>query len=237
LDELQWKTKKYHERKPYRFFTVPTIDGQNLFKVQVTTDPPPELACIAFDAINCLRSSLDHAVFASTCVLTGHENPNSTKFPFADKADDLAGEWSRGASGVPKDLRPFLVNLKPFQNGNNLLWGLNKVRNSKIHRVLAPTVSVPAGTAMNAVPGPVGLHIHIWEPIREWNEERREFTYGRGRVSGFGTIAVQIELAFTQKSALGSRLVGPTLRQTAGIVEGIVSGLEAETARIIRLRS
>ena len=91
----------------------------SIVQVRFVKDFNTELFCIAFDAINCLRSVLDYAVFNATAVIKGEENPDSIKFPLGDTDEAVAAEFKRDAKGVPISLQGALQKLKTFKDGNS----------------------------------------------------------------------------------------------------------------------
>lgn len=90
-------------KKPYSFFAdIDPQTRQTRCKVKVSTDLGTKLPVIAFDIVNCLRSSLDHAVFDSARGLGGNPNPAGTKFPFGKTSADAAKDLNRyKANDVP----------------------------------------------------------------------------------------------------------------------------------------
>jgi hypothetical protein len=145
----------------------------------------------------------------------------------------LEAEFKRGARGVPTEIRDFLLGFKPYKSGNRLLWGLNKVRNSVIHRIIAPVLFAPQAVILgDANSGSFDLTIRSFTPIFEWNEAKREFIYGRGKVTGRG-MTVEIGLGFTESSPLGPTPLLDTLQAMKAEVDGLISALEQQTEHIL----
>lgn len=231
---LRFCLRDYQSTKPYRFFSdFNPATGYETRKVRVERDIPLDFGCMAFDALNSLRSALDHAVFAATVVLTGNQDPARTKFPFADTEEWLIeSELKRGARDVPDDLHPYLLGLKPHKAGNKLLWGFNKVRNENIHRILSPVAHARSSMGIGG-----NGYIGEMEIIHKWDREKRELSYLRCRDVGSGIkVDIAIDVAFIETSDLPLQSVVRTLEQCSGMVESIIDGIEAETARIIASR-
>ncbi len=188
---------------------------------------------MAFDALNCLRSALDHAVFAATVTLTGMQNPGRTKFPFADTPEGLAAEFKRGARDVPNDLHSYLLGLKPYGTGNRLLWGFNKVRNENIHRILSPIAHVAGSLAI----GGSGF-VESMSTVEIWDSEKRELTYLKSKGMDPGIRSkITIDIAFVETSDLPNQSVIGVLERLIVVVGGVIDGIEMETASILARRS
>lgn len=235
LDELNCKIGQFQARRPYRIISSahPLIPKRSFLKARVD-ELPPQIPCIVFDAVNCLRSALDHAVYESTLVLSGEKNPNSTKFPFGDDLDLVRKEFKRGASGVPEALREFLIEFEVRRDGKNQsVWALNKVRNGVIHRILTPMAQNIAQSSLAVGAQGASGGVEFLAGMNDWNEVTRELTYAE--IEGaHGAVAVHVEIApsFTMGSHFPAKPVVRTLREVSGIVEGIVRGIEAETDRL-----
>lgn len=140
LGFLTFERSGYINKQPYTIIREHDPEtGLNLWKAKVVVQPDPQMACMVFDAVNCFRSALDHAVFAAVQKIGGVADPDSTKFPFGDSYKEAEEQFEGRARRVPASIRDFLLDFKPYKGGNDLLWGFNKIRNSKIHRILAPT--------------------------------------------------------------------------------------------------
>lgn len=239
LDEMESKSNAFFDDDAYKF--VDQRDRANpqaiRHKVKFTKALDPQLFCIAFDAVNCLRSSLDHAVYASARDLTNDDDPDHTKFPFADDAAGSVSQFKRGGSGVPHEIRPHLLSLEPYKDGKgHVLWALNKVRNGKIHRMLSPMAYAPKNTGFG--PGPTGsLYIEKLSVCAEWNADRTELTYARSiGCKGSVRFGLVFAIAFTDDRFFAPKPAVHLLREVAEKIEAIICGIEAETTRVITSR-
>lgn len=232
---LHFRLRDYKASKPYHLFSdFDPATGDEIRKVRVQRDVPLDFGCMAFDALNSLRSALDHAVFAATVILTGDPNPTKTKFPFADTEDWLVeSELKRGARDVPTDLHPYLLGLKPHKAGNRLLWGFNKVRNENIHRILSPVAHARGSLGIGG-----NGYIGSMSTMHAWDSDKRELSYLRCRDVGSGIkVDVTVDIAFIETSDLPLQSVVGTLEQASRMIDGIINGIEAETTRILASRS
>jgi hypothetical protein len=192
---------------------------------------PKDMKQIVFDLTNNLRSALDHAVFAATLLLTEEER-EGTKFPFGDTRKDLEDDAKRRCKNVPRELLPYLLAFEAHREGNPLLWGLNKLRNTKSHRVLIP---VAATVALSGVgePSPGTIVTPEWDPATGRFKANLELSPN----TNMGGVAYSFRLEIA--IGIGAFRGEPALTifdRIFGEVERVVSGIEAETARLLRER-
>lgn len=95
-----------------------------------------DLSCIMFDAVNNMRSSLDQMTFAIATKFTG-KDISKAYFPFAKSAI----EWSNNTKKI-QYLPPAIIarfkSFQPYKGGNDTLWALNFIANTKKHALLIP---------------------------------------------------------------------------------------------------
>lgn len=141
LDELKYQVDRHFKTNSYVLVREKDRDDPSwtVTKVRFTKDLDVRIPCITFDVVNCLRSSLDYAVFDASSLVSGKKNPRETKFPFGETKKNVEEQFLSQAKHVPHSLRQTLVNFQPYKAGTGKnLWTLNKIRNGKIHRRLAP---------------------------------------------------------------------------------------------------
>lgn len=229
----------YRNQNPYKIVSEhDTGSDKTLYKVRVTEPPPLILPGTAFDAVNCMRSALDHAVFDASSSLGGNPRPKYTKFPFGKDAGSAAKDLDRKYSEVPPSLRPFLQSTRPYpehEGGNQTLWGLNELRNGKIHQILAPVVSSGGATSVNLL----GSGIGDFSVLSAWDAANKEFTFLEVRGSNEIPLDVQvtIEVAFSAGTPFAEKPSSAALKDMLTITASIVYGIEAETARLKRVET
>jgi hypothetical protein len=152
LEEFrEWEMRLIDKYRKAAFFASDPETGDILLKCPPIKNPPLAGSGIVFDCVNCLRSSLDHAVFDASILLGGDPKPRNTKFPFGGTAEQAAANLDNEEAEVPEILRPHLLAFKPYKGGNDLLWGLNKLRNSKIHQTLEAMITAPAANLEGSI--------------------------------------------------------------------------------------
>lgn len=189
---------------------------------------PNDMKQIVFDLVNNLRSALDHAVFASTLALTGEERAG-TKFPFGDTRTELDGDVKRKCKNVPRQMLDFLLAFEAHRDGNPLLWGLNKLRNTKSHRVLVPFAATVALSG-EGEPTP-GI-----TPVREWDPSAGRLQVSLDRAPGVEAGGVIYAFRLEVLIGTGTFRGEPALSifdRMLGEVERVVSAIEAETTRLL----
>ena len=91
--------------------------GKHIHKIKFVGELPETLPCILFDAANNLRAVLDQAGYASD---------------------------NRGAcEDLPPEITALFRGLKPYNGGNDTLWALHNLCNTKKHCALVP-LYIPA---------------------------------------------------------------------------------------------
>jgi hypothetical protein len=146
LREVESRIALFYGSNPYEIHSrQDATTGEIAFVAVFNRGTPRELPPIVFDCLNSFRSALDHAVYGATIILSRDNDPQETKFPFGNTRSSAAREYQNGAVCVPVALREFLLDFGPYKSdgasGNNLLWGFNRIRNRKIHRILAPAAA------------------------------------------------------------------------------------------------
>lgn len=235
LDELETFERVYTSQQPFRHFQERDINGDILFKAALTKLPPGSLSAIAFDAINCLRSALDHAVFDASVRIGGNPQPKFTKFPFGSDYNEALRDFSRKKAEVPEPIRPFILAFEPFKNGREKLWELNELRNSKIHKILSGTIVSATGFGIKG--GYIGSL--QFDQVSEWDQRDLTLTYMRARVAQNVHIRIDllVKIAFGVDTPFPNEHAVTILRNFREIMERIVLGIEAESVRLMRLRS
>ncbi len=231
LDQFNHLERVFVAKNPYtRFREIDPDTGEHVFKVRAS-EPSHKLSAIAFDIVNCIRSSLDHAVFDSARMIGGNPVPKYTKFPFGKTADDAARDLNRYKdSEVPQAIRPFLLSFEPHQGGKKALWELNELRNSKIHRILQAFPIASGGVGFGA--GHIG-NVTL-STCNEWDDERGELTYMRFEAGAEYNIDIDVTVNVTlgDVSLLGNKPAAEIFSEFIKVVESIRLRIKAESERL-----
>ena len=105
------------------------------------------MSVIAGDAVQNLKSALDHLAYQIVCNDTGDNppNPNWIYFPIADDAKKYEAKKTGKMEGAHRESFEAIDDLKPYRGGNDLLWMLYRLNNIEKHRLLLTVGSQAAG--------------------------------------------------------------------------------------------
>jgi len=197
------------------------------------------LPCILFDIASNLRAALDQAGYAAT-VASGNIKLEKTNFPFADSLANLNNNID-GPRNVCRDLPPEITAIfrgfKPYKGGNDPLWALNKLCNTKKHCALVPLqigsatvffVSDVIGdnwSSSTVSPNSFGLG---------WNPEKNEITLTTTPpgVTPKITADVAFNIAIEGIETIVGEQATHVLHAMSGIVERVLMATEAECRRL-----
>jgi hypothetical protein len=238
LSEFKGLSGEYNESHPYTKFTeVDAKTRRQLFKAKITTPPPEMLSVIAYDIFQCLRSSLDHAVYDAARKIGGSPRPQSTKFPFGKHKADAEKDGKRKRSEVPFEIDCACLKFRPYRRGNRTLWAMNEMRNSKIHRTLSAMAFTVGGVSVNILS--VAESLHIGEiSTRRWDGQKNELTYmdiGQGEQMD-SRQEINVLVAFANSTPFARRPAVEVFDECISLTREVVGSLEAETIRIIKSR-
>ncbi len=241
VDEMEARFNTFLHRDPCkRFVKHDPETNEHLHGVQFVEPIPNTVTVVAYDAVNALRSTLDHAVYASA-VMLGHEDVTTTKFPFGDSADGVKSDAVKrkkngtiaSACHPVEEMRDYLVALHPHpeKGGNADIWALNKLRNVVNHRKL-----VRLGVQIGDMTISRGVFSDGIRLDRKWNATRDEFIYARtpSAAQSRHYLSVTAFLEIGETPFLGGKPATATFYNLAQMIEGIVVGIERETRRIAK---
>jgi hypothetical protein len=141
--------------------------GRTEARVRLIWPPPPEIAVIAGEAVHCLRSALDNAIYASALEAAGgaldEKSERALEFPVlgTGSKDDFDKLAARKLIGVPEAVRQVVEEEQPYRwNAErpgayrfHWIWTVHDLDRIDKHRRLAvtaaalrhPAVGVPEG--------------------------------------------------------------------------------------------
>lgn len=203
---------------------------EKILKLKLVKPVPDSIKTIAFGTVNNLRSALDQASYA-VCIAAGGKGKD-TYFPFGDTAAEVKSRHAQGSKEIPAPMFAFMEALKPYKGGDDLLWSLNKLANTKKHRFLVPFAMQSGGfEAMDVSHTGPGNFSVVLNP--EWDGVNNEMVLAH---VGEGKWHYNVDLIFFV--ALGeikvlareeaTRVLYTLLRK----VESILFGIEAEGKRL-----
>jgi hypothetical protein len=182
------------------------------------------------DILNHLRTILDRAGAAiATAAGTFSKRAN---FPFGQNPQEVASRHiANGKSrDIPEKVFAVMAAFQPYPGGNDTLWGLNALCNSKKHHILVP--HVVGVTLLNHTVKISGGFRGPIPPV--WDHMKNEMVIGH--TSPGTDLDFQFDLRCTIKIGNIERIGGkdaiPLLHQMTNMVQDIVMAIEAEALRI-----
>jgi hypothetical protein len=220
----------FFKRAPYRRAIELDTDGvTRLHKFKFTKTLPESCAHSAAEALEALRSALDQTGYAAA-VTSGKVTPKRTQFPIGDDPDGLENLIKRNVcKDLPDEILTLFRSFKPYKGGNDAIWALNKLSNTK-HTSLVP-VAVASDT-MLIHQASMGGHVAILAPV--FDREKNEIVFAR---AGPGS-KFDYKMEFSFLVALGdidfvARYQAiAVLRTMAGEVKRILFATEAECRKL-----
>lgn len=204
--------------------------GERVYKLRIVADIPDEAETLATDIITNLRGGLDKAMNAATKAL-GQSSPKYTNFPHAPDEKQLKGQLAsdRGLfRDIPAELHPYIMGLRPYRGGNELLYAFMRRSNPAKHENILTLETRPAGLGIssNGVFNRLGF---------VWNEAKTELECLRTPLGHpfQGNMQIPFYITFSAAPPLGSKEFIPASNEIAEMVDGIIAGVEAETARLL----
>ena len=119
-------------------FKDDTDKRERSYYLAVAKDIPQIIPLIAGDALQNLRSVLDHLAYHLVAVGTGQQGPfPRTYFPICESATEYKSESPRKVKGMRQDAIDAIDAIEPYRGGaGHILWQLHRLNNIDKHRLL-----------------------------------------------------------------------------------------------------
>jgi len=159
LKTLRREIRTFVKARGHRFVAEPNADRTQYILHAYFARPPDveQWGLVLGDAVHCLRSALDHLVYAiAICESNADPPPNHTRvmLPLTRTPESFTGAGRR-ISGLSKDVRARIESLQPYPGrDNDLLSLLEDLDVADKHRVLTFAVvqSVDADVPLRGLP-------------------------------------------------------------------------------------
>jgi hypothetical protein len=139
ISDLEGAIRSFHDSRPYSISHKDNLEtGERTYYVHFVQDIPEDFSLMIGDAIQNLRSALDH--LATRLVDIGIDpRVKNSYYPIFESADT----YEAGKMGKIKGARPEAIkaidNTQPYPRGNGWhLWDINTMNNRDKHRLLIP---------------------------------------------------------------------------------------------------
>jgi hypothetical protein len=214
---------------------------EEVVKLQFGQRLPPRIRTLLSSIMKNLRIALDQAL-CDGAISLGRKNAKGILFPFGKDPHNLDHEVTRRCQNVDQGLVDFCLSFKPYYGGDSdgVLWSFNNLAGGTHQRSINVAIQSETpvlGEIIMAGCGPLKLVVNArWVELHNQVEIARMSPGSELHVNKNGT--VRLHVIFSDRAnALSFRPVIQTLHEICGVVDGIVLGIEAETARILRERT
>lgn len=230
---------EFSRSKPCEYIVEKSsVTNEYFHKLRLTRKLPVEIQLRTFDCINALRSALDHAIFSSFKALLGRE-PKNSKFPSGEDEKGVRADAKRKMKEKERidEILEVAYKFQPWNDGDRILYVLNKIRNEKNHQVLAE--SRPRLTSLTIRDGEFtieGAFHGITFGKQIWNRSKSELTILRSGRPEIGLPEFEVDVVFGSNTVLSGNPVFPTLFTIHKKVDNVVSAIIAETNRLMHKR-
>jgi len=202
IEDFNATVNAFIDSKPWTYFVdKETEPGKDIHKINFTEQPPDMLPCILFDIANNLRAVLDQAGYAAA-VAAKAPSLKAIKFPFGPTEHDFRNNVAGGCKDLPAEIRTLFEGFKGYKGGNDTLWALNEIANTKKHCALVP-LQISRGVAVfrGRVPddAKIGHSVDLDGTVRGWDAAKNEMTLvtvpsgTKIHINGHFTFSVAIE--------------------------------------------
>lgn len=158
--ELEKTLKIFFDSQPYKIDTKSDAKSKRLIYYLTKADKvPEEIALIAGDIIQNLRSSLDHLTYKLFTVGSGNgTDGHHIYFPISEDFDQYENDKSRKTVGLTQQAKDLIDAIKPYKDGNDILWKIHRLNIIDKHRLL-----VTVGSSF----GSMDIGAHLQESINK----------------------------------------------------------------------
>jgi hypothetical protein len=147
---LEGEVKVFLEREPYKVgVTLEQQSRRPAYYLAAVEAVPDTLALIAGDAIQNLRSALDHLAFQIVRFDTGADpiNPKDIYFPISETNAQYSKSLSKKLRGASRESIDKIDAFKPYEGGNDQLCMLHYLNIIEKHRTLLAVGCLSTGFA------------------------------------------------------------------------------------------
>jgi hypothetical protein len=231
IHDFEGSLARFEEGNSHEEFSEPDPENpkNTIHKIRLTNPMPDFLDVIAADAINNLRTALDHAAYALAAIKT--PSPKNAAFPFSGSLAEFDRTVNGRCKDIPENIRPFFRTFKPYKGGNDALCALNELYNVDKHALLTPVGTgvvrlhtKASGTGFFSIP-----NNPVWDRVKN---EVVLFTTGPNIESFKYDFEFAFFESFEDVETVRGHPVIRVLHALAGEVDRVLVAIEAEARRI-----
>ncbi|KZY40652.1 hypothetical protein A3733_23455 [Pseudoalteromonas shioyasakiensis] len=138
ITELEKDISDFFALSPYKIVVEHNVKtGYDTHKIKLISEIPGQFRSKVRHIASDIRSSLDHVAY-SAAIATGKKKPRNTYFPFAKNESEASNIRKNKCRDLPEEIFNVFWSFKPYNGGNNTLYGLNEIANCNKHRSVVP---------------------------------------------------------------------------------------------------
>ena len=226
IGEVDFLIFQFLRRHTYKISQkVDLNSGEAGFEISLKELPPISISGALGDAVHNLRAALDLAI--SAIAASRGKRVDQTYFPFAKDRTEIESMIAKRAGMAGDEAMQICRELKPYQGGNDALWGLHQADITDKHRALIVAAAIGDFRYRLLPNGPDGgvtietrIHDLSLEPYLVPAIEGREFQHPF-------ELGLSIDIVFPVDGALAGYPVVATAYELLRMVRGILEKFEA----------
>lgn len=140
ISDLEREIRTFHESGPYSIRHQDNLQtGQRTYYVQFLRDIPEDFSPIIGDAVQNLRSALDHLATRLVDIGSDPRKVKKPYYPIFETAADYESGKMRKIGGARPEAIKAIDDTQPYPRGDGWhLWNINTMNNRDKHRLLIP---------------------------------------------------------------------------------------------------
>jgi hypothetical protein len=229
IKDLKRSLDAFVDRDPYRHIVHKDPDGiHEIHKLSAKRRSlPVSFGNIATDAIENMRAALDLAVYPIG-VQCNSPDLDKVCFPFCGNERDWAGRAGSACRGFREEIITLLKGFEPYKGGNDLLWALNEFTRISKHKRITTAAFQFRIIRAHWYPG-----FTPTIPLK-WDRTKNEVILGSAKQGAHVKYKFSgaFNVCLNDIEVVANKPVTGLLNRMAGMVESIITGLEAESSRI-----
>lgn len=138
IGELRQRLATFYATNPYAVGAKRDPDsGRPTYYIRSVASVPSDIPAIAGDALQCMRSALDHMAFQLVSIgKPGGASLEHVYFPIHASDQAYRANLKGQVGGARKEALQAISATRPYKGGNDLLWQLHKMNIVDKHRLL-----------------------------------------------------------------------------------------------------
>ncbi|MGA7579667.1 MAG: hypothetical protein ACLQUW_03200 [Desulfobaccales bacterium] len=227
ITDLNERIRSFLQEGTYTIIREDNLNGiheSQKITIKLTKPIPDNFTTIAADAIDNLRSALDHAWYAIANASKALSADKRAYFPIPDTIRGLENFISTKGARYPKDIIALLREIEPYRGPNGYLWALNWICVKNKHRLIAPIAMLANVEMIHAFS--YGTAKQIDRPIFDSSKNEIVFYAPIRDTTIKYNINITFDIAFHETGIPHPGSAINILSLFAEIVDDVINGLE-----------